>query len=241
MKKENSFQALMQIRSKIAGMDRGMASNLIAGLGVSPEMIRLLTMTNAQFKAMAGDDMIISEKNRRRFVETRQELTKLKQEFTAFAMNVLGEMIPFTRDLVSSLSEWKGALEAIGIMAVAVAFDLYPITASITTLFLLMQDFYAWKHNTQDSLFGEVFGDYDKDKDNMIARGPVNYAIEALIQKCMSLGAKQPSLAAVAGIGQVVSVVQYILGSGSAEAIADAVKEKFDGSVDHAAAQINNW
>lgn len=239
---QSPFKALEQIRERIQGMDRGMATNLVSSLGINPEMIRLLTMTNSQFKAMAGDDMIISEKNRRRFVETRLELTKLRQEFNYFAMNAIGSFLPFATAMTKAILDWKAGLIALGLTLTVVLAQMYPLTAAIAGLLLLMQDFYTYKQGG-DSVFGDIFGAdgkpgaYDKMIDKLPNTGAgIDQGINAIIEFFKN----PPKWVGAETKVQTNNVNIAVHGSASAKETAKEVKTLFDRHVDHAAAQRNN-
>lgn len=239
---QSPFAALEQVRSRIKGMDRGMANNLVSQLGINPEMIRLLTMTNAQLRAMNGDDLIISDRNRKKFAETKVELIKLRQELTYFAQNFIASLIPTGKEFTAIILQWKDALKALGVVAIAVAAAFMPITAAIIGLILILQDLDTYTRGG-DSVFGSLIDPIKKLAD---AFRPLGAALSPMGRVTgMTNGG---GLYAPAGLtnaiakhfSQTNNVRIDVKGGAPAKETAEATKREFDKAVDHAAAQIDN-
>ena len=173
--RQDPFQILNQLRERIAGLPRPLAANLIQQLGFSPDMIQLLSLTNKQLKDLAGPDLIISEKNQRRLLQTRLEIVKLRQEFMAWSRSMMGELAPafkfvgmgiehlmagllaITEFLRNSKPAFYAFITIIGILAAA----FFPITATVLGLILIFDDLYTYLKGGK-SAFGELIKELDK-------------------------------------------------------------------------------
>ena len=211
----NAFQVLDRIRDRIKGMDRGTATNLISQMGLSPEMMSVLTLSDQKFKEFSKTVVEMSPKQQETFLKLRLELTRLKIELQAIFYRVLSSILPillpfihtvlpalasFLEHVVSALQGVVGmmmefpksvtvAIAAIGLLTGA----LTPMMLMLTSLLLILEDLYVWKTGGK-SLFGDVFGAYkkptkaDQDKEKKLTDEQFNSPMGRGLRALLGLG-----------------------------------------------------
>lgn len=91
---QDPFQILNQLRERLKTVERGRAVNLISQMGISPEMIKLLLLTNEQLKEMSADELIFSDKNQRKVLLLNIKLKEFRREIMFLAGNLIANLSP---------------------------------------------------------------------------------------------------------------------------------------------------
>ena len=164
---KSPFAILEQMRSKMGGADRAKVINLMSGMGISPEMVRLLTLTNAQFDHMSKTG-ILSTQTRANFNSLREHLTGMRLNFSAFAGNLLSNVIPpLLRffELFGKIGDFvgrnKAIFTAIGVSLTFLAACFFPVTAGLVALLLVIDDLMVYAKGG-DSAFGYMVQGFKK-------------------------------------------------------------------------------
>lgn len=155
--RDNAFGVLSQIRKRLPGMDRTMATNLISQMGLSPEMMNVLTLSSRKFEEFGRRVRGMSAEDEQAFLKSKLALTQLGLEFKDFSFSHLAPLAGNFAELLSSLNNMKIVLPAIGTAAAALGLAFAPMTTAIVALIGLMDDLVAYKEG-RNSLFGTIFG-----------------------------------------------------------------------------------
>ena len=158
---QSPFKILEQLRDRIKGLNRAQAVNLISQLGLSPDMIRILTLTRKELEEFSHIRTLNPEQEK--------SLLRIKLALTQFQLAVkytaeslvaqYGPMIVKAIKLIATVFEhvislmnsgvegikyftenFKAMTIAIGIALAAVAIETAPLTAGFIALFLILDD-----------------------------------------------------------------------------------------------------
>jgi hypothetical protein len=175
--RQDAFKVIDQLRARVKGMDRPTATNLIAQMGLTPDMMQVLTLSEEKFRAFSHTVTGMSPKQVAAFQKLKLELVKLKMEIHDTFFRALGNILPlilpllqtilpklagFLENIVSSLqmlAMWLGqhkvllAAFAGAIVLVAAAFA--PITVAIGLFLLMLEDLFVYLKGG-DSLIGSA-------------------------------------------------------------------------------------
>lgn len=78
---QDPFVLLEQLRSKTQGLNAGMKKNILAQMGISPEMIRVLNMTNKEFDDLSSNAFIMSASTIKNLDGAKSALVSVGQAF----------------------------------------------------------------------------------------------------------------------------------------------------------------
>lgn len=178
----NPFAVLEQVSARLrSGMDRSLASSLAARMGVSPEMFRLLEMTNRERERRSSLVRGIGPAEEEAFAAGAQALKEfglvLKQvgyelvsifgpTFTAMIHGAafgIKEVTDWALRLVGALERMPTILAGVKILLIAIALYFAPITAAIGALLLLLDDL-AGFFEGRDSVIGDIVEGFKKVK-----------------------------------------------------------------------------
>lgn len=160
---QNAFAVLEQVRRRVQELhlDRATATNVISEMGISPEMVRLLYLTDAEFSNLAKTVRGMTAGQEQQFMRTKQRLIEwglaLKQygyDEVSHLLNVLDVLASFFRNMQVW---WPGVVAAVVALGVAFA----PVTTAIAGLLLLLDDLAVYSQGG-DSLFGAFAKFFDK-------------------------------------------------------------------------------
>ena len=163
---QGAFKTLEQIRQRVKGMDRQVATNLISQMGLTPDMMQVLTLSDQKFKEFASTVTGMTPKEEQAFLKLRLELTKLKMEIEHTFMHTLAGVLPVLMPIIHDLLpkfaallarivpplatmaqmlfEIKGLLPALAIGFGVLMSVMYPITAAVIAFLLVLDDLYVY-------------------------------------------------------------------------------------------------
>lgn len=166
---KDPFTVLSEVQEAIKGMNRPTAVNLMEQMGITPDMIMLLSMTTKEMKALAGPDLILSDRNKDKLLKVRLEFTKLRQELTYIGRTIVSDISPILRlfanfignlammvtALVQGLLHLKGVIPILTALFIQFMSVIAPITTAIMGLLLILEDLYVFSKGGK-SVFGEL-------------------------------------------------------------------------------------
>ncbi len=91
---QDPFVLLDQLRDKTRGLNAGMKKNILAQMGISPEMVRVLNMTNKEFDDLANNAFIMSESTIRNLDGAKSALREVGQAFRWIGAQVADFLSP---------------------------------------------------------------------------------------------------------------------------------------------------
>lgn len=157
----NAFTVMEQLRKKIGKVDRTTATNLIGQMGLSPDMMNVLSLSAGKFEQFGNRVRNMSERDEKAFLRSKLALNQFGLEFKAFGFEHLAPLAEMFANLTDSIGGLKNALPALGAAAAAVGLAFAPMTAGIAALLLLLDDFLAYKQG-RDSMMGSALGGMKK-------------------------------------------------------------------------------
>lgn len=239
----NAFDTLKQIREKIRGMDRATAGNIIEQMGLTPDMLNVLELSNVEFdrlsKTMAG----MSDTQEKAFLRSKDTMIKwsmvLKYDaFEALSNFVMG-LEKFGKYINSVAGDMKLLIASVGLLAAA----FYPVFAVITALLLLFEDlavyFSGGKSLTGVAIEGlKKFGQELKAAFTIPSIGSIASAGVSNLTGGMINPAQLGALAQTKTMQNVFNV--SVTGAGPAEAIAQEVTRQIVRHFGKAEQELNN-
>jgi hypothetical protein len=172
---DDPFEILEQVRSRIQGMDRPMAVNIMQQMGINPEMINLLGLTADQLKRLASPEMILSEKNIGKLLQANRALKELRIELLAFTRMFIADISPAIKqfatfatnlgngvhELIVWLEKFPDAMRLVGLSILTVLAIMNPWLAALGAALMLLEDYYIYTKGGK-SVIG-VFLNKDKE------------------------------------------------------------------------------
>ena len=98
----NAFQVLDQLRERLKGIDRATATNLIGRMGLTPDMMNVLTLPEAQSRHFSQTVRGQTEEQTKTFLQGKLALTQFSLAVKELGMNFFYNMIVMIQDVV----EW---------------------------------------------------------------------------------------------------------------------------------------
>ncbi len=138
---QNAFGVLSQLRERIKGLDRPTATNLISQMGINPEMINVLSMTNEQFEQLSKTVSGMTGEQEGSFLRAKQELVQFGQVARYVGFDVIAHVVDVIDLLIKGFRTLKIDLVSVGIVLAGVAIAFAPITAAVIGLMLVLDDF----------------------------------------------------------------------------------------------------
>lgn len=153
----NAFTVLEQIRQKIKGLNPATATNLISQMGLSPDMMNVLRLTDRQFSEFAAHIHGINEKQQQDFLRAKLSITQLGEAFRYTMFGIVADL----SEAWEKASTFKDAVKALAIVAAGAAVYFFPLTAALGGLLLVLDDLAVYFVGGK-SLFGEGLKGLDK-------------------------------------------------------------------------------
>ncbi len=154
---QSAFGVLEELRKRIRGLNPATATNLVSQMGLSPEMMNVLKLSDSQFREFGEHVHGISTRQLQDFLKSKLALVQMGQ---AFRYAMFGIVADFAA-AANKAMEFKAALRELGIVALAFGAYFFPVTASIAALLLLLDDLAVYSVGGK-SLFGEGLKGFDK-------------------------------------------------------------------------------
>ncbi len=154
---QNAFTVIEQLRQRIKGLNPAQATNLISQMGLSPDMMNVLRLTDRQFGEFASHIHGINEKQQQDFLKAKLTIVQLGEAFRYTMFGIVSDLT----EAWEKVSQFKDILKQLGIIALGAAAYFFPITASIAALILVLDDLAVYFIGGH-SLFGEGLKGLDK-------------------------------------------------------------------------------
>jgi hypothetical protein len=177
---QSPFKILEQLQSRIKGLNRAQAVNLISQLGLSPDMIRLLMLTKDQMDKMATARPILSPEQEKNILKIKLAITQFQLAVKYTAESIISQYGPMIVKGIKVIADvfdrvvylMKAGVEGFkyftenfkmltAYLMVAMApllISTFPITAALIALFLVLDDlsvyFRGGKSLTGDAVEG---------------------------------------------------------------------------------------
>lgn len=160
---KDAIGVIDDLRYALRGVDSATATNLIQQMGLSPEMLSMLRMSNAEFKELkeTSKEFMLSPEQRKQMQSLSLELKRIHMSLAKIKDEVLLRFMPVLISLGQAIERiakfFKGKNGLYGLIfggalagaAGVTAFAFHPwitgITALAAALGLLLDDFLTWK------------------------------------------------------------------------------------------------
>lgn len=136
----NAFQVLDQLRERLKGIDRATATNLIGRMGLTPDMMNVLTLPEAQFRHFSQTVRGQTEEQTKTFLQGKLALTQFSLAVKELGMNFFYNMIVIIQDVVEWFDKFQSGLLVLAGIITAVVIAVSPLTAALTLLALIIED-----------------------------------------------------------------------------------------------------
>lgn len=154
----DAFSVLEQLRSRIKYVNPAMAANLLQQAGISPDMLRVLQLSNVEFARFIQTARGMSTVQAQGFLQMRQELVQIGLELRDVGYAAASTLKPFIDDLFMCVQGVHNLHASMPVLAATFAIILTmisPITAAIVGLLLVLDDLAAYSQGRK-SLFGII-------------------------------------------------------------------------------------
>lgn len=105
IKGKDAFQVLEDLRENIKGMDDAKATNLIQKMGLSPNMLSVLRLSNAEFNKLS-QNKFLSPNQYATIVKLGQTIQKLTLHFKALKDQAVAKIAPVLTKLINDFFGW---------------------------------------------------------------------------------------------------------------------------------------
>ncbi len=137
---KNAFGVLDQLRTKIKGLDRPTAVNLISQMGLNPETLNLLTLTDEKFQEFTNTAHGMSEEQQASFLKVKLGAIQLGLVLRDIVYNIMGNFIAVFEKSKIAVYALAGALAVLAVAFGPISLAAYGITAAVAALILIFED-----------------------------------------------------------------------------------------------------
>ncbi len=130
------FKVIAQLRQRLKGVEPGMAVNLIGQMGLGPEWMQILKLSDAQFEQFANHVHGLTARQEKDFLQMKLALVQWGQTFTYTMFGVISHF----EEAIKKTSQFKIILEAVGVVVAGLAIYFFPLTAAMVALLLVLDD-----------------------------------------------------------------------------------------------------
>jgi hypothetical protein len=102
----DAFQVLDQVRERIKGVDDAVATNVIQELGLSPQFINILKLSNKEFKELSQNAFFLNSEQRNLILRSGTAITKLKLQMRALKDQAVAKLAPLLIELTNKFFAW---------------------------------------------------------------------------------------------------------------------------------------
>ncbi len=148
----DAFGVIEQLRQRIKGINPATATNLVTQMGLTPDMMHVLQLTDRQFAEFANHVHGLNERQERDFLVAKQTLVQWGQTFRYAMFGIISD---FT-EAIQKVSEFKSWLQTLGLVAGMLAVYFFPVTAAVGALILVLDDLAVYATGGK-SLTGAAF------------------------------------------------------------------------------------
>lgn len=158
---QNAFGVLQQLRGAIRGLDRPTATNLITQMGLSPDMIQVLQLSDKEFAHLSKTIHGMTTEQQDDLLKFKQQLVETGLVAKQVSFDFIGHLVRGLEMLMDSLRQIPVYMPALvgSIALLAAAFA--PVTTAIVALLLLLDDLAVYASGGK-SLIGTALGGLDK-------------------------------------------------------------------------------
>ncbi len=241
---QNAFQVLDQLRERIKGLNPATATNLISQMGINPEMMHVLQMSNEEFARLSHTVAGMSGDQEGSFLRAKQTLVQFGLVAKYLGFDVIDHLI-FGMDLLwKNLMKIQGIIPALVVLVAGLAIAFAPVTATIVGLLLALDDLAVYFQGG-DSVIGmaieglKKFGDTLNNSPWVKALGGLGSIASVAAMLANPVG----TVSSVAGgaISKVVNqkVDVHVNSTAPAHDVAKEVKAHIDRAASQASLQTN--
>lgn len=229
---KNATQVIEDLRQAIKGIDDMTAVNLIQQMGLSPEFLTILRMSTEEMNEYSriAQQYMLSPEQRQAMQQYAMGLRLVHMQLSylkdMIVLKVLPAFINFSNNLTAILEKvYKFAdmidvflakipvlKAAIGGLAMFILARFNPILATITALYLLLEDFAVWMLGGK-SVIGKIFGDkpLELDKSKYDEQHPFKSAFDMATQNPLFKMLTQPFANTPAGLLNPAQMLSNII------------------------------
>lgn len=158
----SAFDVIMKARQRIREMniDRATATNIITQMGISPEMIHLVDLTDQELAKLSKTSRGLTEEEQKGFLQAKESLTQFMLIAKQFLTDVSYHLIQDLTQLVSALRQIPLTIPVIVNSLIILAAAFAPITTAIAGLLLVLDDLAAYERGDPSAIahIGKKFG-----------------------------------------------------------------------------------
>lgn len=137
---DDPFTVLQQLRGRMNMFDRGTTVNLLSQMGISPDMIQLLTLSEKKFTEFSRTVSGMSKHDEEALLKAKLTMTQFAITARELGFTVIAHLAGGFQMLLDTLGQFQGILPAIGIALLALGAYFFPVTAAIAAFVLILED-----------------------------------------------------------------------------------------------------
>jgi len=223
----NAFDVLTQLRGKMGKYDAATMTNLAAQMGITPDMINLLRLSNDEFAKLAKTTRGLTTEQQTQFLKTKQSLVSMGLEFKYFGIDVAYHFLTAMEGIINSFRQlhfwWPGIIAAVVALGVAFA----PIATAALALLAVFEDLAVYARGG-NSVFGLLEKKYIAPGANKAGSFLEDHLPKWLTDFLVNTGSAMAGVPAPAGGPKNVTnnINVNVHGNGPPEAIADATAKR---------------
>ena len=252
-RQSDPFAVMQQVMARFKLYERGFATTNVSQMGISPDLIQMFVLSQAQLKAFSDTSLSLSDKDKAKIMELRNETTRAKLEFEHWSNVAIANLAPaltavmhlvermgmLMKDLFYTLTESPVVFAALGASLALLVVQLSPVTAAITALLLLIDDLYVYSKGG-DSMLGAILGKVGDKKLRKGFQGDVSDDYMKNHTLAEVVGARLTNAAHKAMASAIVNITQYINSTAPAQDVADLSNDGVGKVLDDTNTQTNN-
>ena len=237
-----AFDVLDKLRDRIKGLDAATGTNLITQMGLSPEMINVLKLSDSEFSRLSKTVRGMTTEQEGQFLRTKQSLVQLGMAFKYAGFDIVGHFLAAFEKISPMLNTVHFGFLRLRDILIALAIYFFPIQAAILGLLLVLDDlavyFTGGKSITGQAIEGlKKFGAELKDAFNIGNIGAIT--------RLLNFGSMGPMGAmasgALAGAKSIANTFNVnVTGAGSAVDIANEVTRQITRHFSKSEQEFNN-
>lgn len=147
---QDAFGVLRQLRERIKNMNPATATNIASQMGLSPEMMNVLRLSDKQFTEFANHVHGLTERQEKDFLDAKLAITQFGETFKYMMFGVLSHFV----EAIEKGAQFKGMIQTLGVAAAMLAVYFFPVTAAMGALLLVLDDLAVYSTGGK-SLTGE--------------------------------------------------------------------------------------
>ena len=136
----DAFDVLNKLRDRIRGLDAATATNIISQMGLSPEMINVLRLTDSEFAKLSKTVRGMTTDQEQQFLRTKQAMVQLGMAFKYLGFDIVGHFLAAFEKLIPLLNHAYFGFFRLRDILIALAIYFFPVQAAIIGLLLVLDD-----------------------------------------------------------------------------------------------------